>query len=44
MFRIDRNLNYPKISACFQKYIYKITNRTFQQIVEQYKWKMKISE
>ena len=32
--------NYPKISACFQEYIQRITKRTFQQIVEQYKWKI----
>jgi hypothetical protein len=31
---------YPKISACFQEYIQKITKRTFQRIVEQYKWKI----
>ena len=28
------------ISAHFQEYIQKITKRTFQRIVEQYKWKI----
>jgi len=34
--------SYPKISASFQEYIQKITKRTFQRIVEQYKWKINI--